>query len=85
MSVRRSVSFYSEGSRIAADLFLPADFEPDQKHPGIVLCSGFTGVRQLVLPEYAQAFAEVCLSDFRLPRIRRQRREQVAATAPRTG
>jgi uncharacterized protein len=58
MSVRRSVSFYSEGSRIAADLFLPADFEPDQKRPGIVLCHGFTGVRQLVLPEYAQAFAE---------------------------
>src|SRR5271155_4010986 len=58
MSVRRPVSFYSEGSRIAADLFLPADFEPGQKRPGIVLCHGFTGVRQLMLPEYAQRFAE---------------------------
>src|SRR5580704_1973130 len=57
MIQKRSVNFYSEGCRIAADLFLPADFEAGQKRPGIVLCHGFTGVRQLTLPDYAQVFA----------------------------
>jgi len=57
MIQKRSVHFYSEGSRIAADLFLPADFEAGQTRPGIVLCHGFTGVRQLMLPEYAEVFA----------------------------
>lgn len=58
MIQKRSVKFYSEGYRIAADLLLPADFEPGQKRPGIVLCHGFTGVRQLMLEEYAEVFAK---------------------------
>jgi uncharacterized protein len=58
MIQKRPVNFYSEGYRIAADLFLPSDFETGQKHPGVVLCHGFTGVRQLMLEDYAQVFAE---------------------------
>jgi uncharacterized protein len=57
MIQKRSVNFYSEGSRIAADLFLPSDFEPGEKRPGVVLCHGFTGVRQLMLEDYARVFA----------------------------
>jgi uncharacterized protein len=55
--MKRPSSFYSEESRIAADLFLPADFKPGQRRPGVVLCHGFTGVRQLMLEDYAQVFA----------------------------
>jgi fermentation-respiration switch protein FrsA (DUF1100 family) len=58
MIQKRPVNFYSEGYRIAADLFLPSDFETGQKRPGVVLCHGFTGVRQLMLEDYAQVFAE---------------------------
>jgi len=58
MTRKRTVNFYSEGSRIAADLFLPDDFDDGRKRPGIVLCHGFTGVRQLMLEDYARVFAE---------------------------
>lgn len=54
----RWITFYSEGSRIVGNLFLPPDLQPGERRPGIVLCHGFTGVRHLMLPEYAEAFAQ---------------------------
>lgn len=53
----RWVSFYSEGSRIVGNLFVPPDLRTGEKRPGIVLCHGFTGVRHLMLVEYATLFA----------------------------
>jgi len=58
MGEERWVSFFSEGARLIGNLFLPADLQPGEQRPGIVLCHGFTGVRQLTLPEYARRFAE---------------------------
>ena len=58
MGEERWVSFFSEGTRLIGNLFLPADLQPGEQRPGIVLCHGFTGVRQLTLPEYARRFAE---------------------------
>ncbi|MBI2877419.1 MAG: alpha/beta fold hydrolase [Candidatus Tectomicrobia bacterium] len=55
---KRVVYFYSEGSRLEGDLFLPADLRPGEKRPGIVVCHGFTGIRELILPEYARVFTE---------------------------
>ncbi len=52
------VHFYSEGSRLAAILYLPDAASESEKRPGIVLCHGFTGIKELILPQYAGAFAE---------------------------
>ena len=58
MIEERWISFFSEGSRLIGNLFLPAGMQPGEQRPGIVLCHGFTGVRQLMLPDYARRFAE---------------------------
>lgn len=55
---KRVVHFYSEGSRLEGDIFLPSDFRPGERRPGIVLCHGFTGIREIILPEYARVFTE---------------------------
>jgi uncharacterized protein len=49
----QAVSFYSEGTRLSGDLFQPDGLEPDEKRAGIVLCHGYTGVRNLYLPDTA--------------------------------
>ena len=51
------VLFYSEGVRLAGDLFLPPDFQVGQQRAGIVLCHGYTGVRNIYLPDYARVLA----------------------------
>ena len=48
------VSFYSEGVKLAGDLFLPDDLRPGEQRAGIVLCHGYTGVRALYLPDNAR-------------------------------
>jgi dipeptidyl aminopeptidase/acylaminoacyl peptidase len=51
----QAVSFYSEGIRLSGDLFQPDGLEPNEKRAGIVLCHGYTGVRNLYLPDTAKA------------------------------
>jgi uncharacterized protein len=51
----QAVSFYSEGIRLSGDLFQPDGCEPGEKRAGIVLCHGYTGVRNLYLPDTAKA------------------------------
>ena len=41
----KPVSFYSEGVKLAGDLFLPADVKQGDRRAGIVLCHGYTDVR----------------------------------------
>jgi len=55
----QSVNFYSEGVRLFGDLYLPADLASADKRPGIILCHGYTGVRNLYLPEIARRFNDV--------------------------
>ena len=50
----RPVTFYSEGVKLGGDLFLPDDLRPGEKRAGIVLCHGYTGVRNLYLPDIAR-------------------------------
>ena len=52
------VSLYSEGVRLSGDLFLPEDLRPGEKRAGIVLCHGYTGVRNLYLPDNARVLNE---------------------------
>lgn len=54
----KPVSFYSEGVKLAGDLFLPADVKRGDRRAGIVLCHGYTGVRSIYLPDNARVLAE---------------------------
>ena len=52
----RTVNFFSEGTKMEGDLFLPSDYKAGERRPAIVLCHGFTGVRSLILGDYAKVF-----------------------------
>ena len=52
----RIVHFYSEGMKLEADYFLPDDLAPGERRAGIVLCHGYSGVRTVILPDYAEYF-----------------------------
>jgi dipeptidyl aminopeptidase/acylaminoacyl peptidase len=54
----RVVHFYSEGSRLEGDYFVPTGLKSGERRPGIVLCHGYSGIRQAILPDYAKLFAE---------------------------
>jgi uncharacterized protein len=56
-TMSKPVTFYSEGVRLAGDLFLPADLKPGERRAGIVLCHGYTGVRTIYLPDNAGVLA----------------------------
>lgn len=52
----RNVRFFSEGAALAGILYCPAtQAEPG---PGIVLCQGYTGTKEMFLPILARAFCE---------------------------
>ena len=56
---QRIVHFFSEGSRIEADYFLPDHPGLDnQSLPGIVLCHGYSGMRFQLLPDFGRIFAD---------------------------
>jgi dipeptidyl aminopeptidase/acylaminoacyl peptidase len=54
----RSISFFSEGVRLVGDLFVPDNLEAGGRRAGIVLCHGYTGVRNLYLPDIARVLSE---------------------------
>jgi dipeptidyl aminopeptidase/acylaminoacyl peptidase len=39
------------------DLLLPSDFKGGERRPTVVLCHGFTGVRSMMIGDYAKVFA----------------------------
>ena len=53
--MKRPVTFYSEGLRLSGDVYLPDDLRPWESRAAILLCHGYTGVKDLYLPENAQA------------------------------
>lgn len=48
------VTFYSEGDVIVADLYTPDGLDKSRRHPAILQCQGFTGIRDMVQPEFAK-------------------------------
>lgn len=56
--MKRPVNFYSEGVRLVGDVYYPQDLRPGEKRAGIVLCHGYTGVKDLYLPDNAQRLNE---------------------------
>ena len=55
--MEQGVSFYSGGVRLAGDLYQPDDRGNGERRPGIVLCCGYTGVKNLYLDDMARRFA----------------------------
>lgn len=54
--MHHTINFFSEGSKIAAHLYLPQTISAPL--PAIVLCHGFAGVKELLLPAFARYFSE---------------------------
>jgi dipeptidyl aminopeptidase/acylaminoacyl peptidase len=55
---REDVAFYSEGCRLSGHLYLPDDTGDGTRKPTIVLAHGFTGIKELMLPDFARRFAD---------------------------
>ncbi len=53
--MKKPVSFYSEGIRLVGDVYAPDDLRTGERRAGIVLCHGYTGVKDLYLPDNARA------------------------------
>jgi fermentation-respiration switch protein FrsA (DUF1100 family) len=45
----QTLTYYSEGSVITADLFTPDDIAEGRRYPAVAICQGFTGIRSLPL------------------------------------
>lgn len=56
--MKTPVSFYSEGCRLVGDVYYPQDLRPGDKRAGVVLCHGYTGVKDLYLPDNARVLTE---------------------------
>jgi len=56
--VEESATFFSGGCKLAGDLYRPDNLAPDEPRPGIVLCCGYTGVKNLYLDDMARRLAE---------------------------
>jgi alpha-beta hydrolase superfamily lysophospholipase len=52
------VSFFSHGERLGGDLFLPPDAAAGgDRHPAVVVCHGFGGIKQFFVGDIAAALA----------------------------
>src|SRR5437867_6235096 len=56
--MKRPVTFYSEAVKLVGDVYYPDDLRPGEKRAGIVLCHGYTGVKDLYLPDNARVLNE---------------------------
>ncbi len=55
---KRSVTIFSDGTRMAGDLYLPKNRKPDEKFPAIVLCAGTGGTKGGTQARIAPLFAK---------------------------
>lgn len=55
---RQPIGFYSEGHKLDGDLYLPDGLSETDTRAGIVLCHGYTGVKDLYLPDNARVLVE---------------------------
>ena len=55
---KQPISFYSEGYHLDGDLYLPDGLAETDIRAGVVLCHGYTGVKDLYLPDNASVLCE---------------------------
>ncbi len=53
--MKRAVEFYSEGFKLRGDVFTPEGLAPGEQRAAVLLCHGYTGVKDLYLPDNAEA------------------------------
>lgn len=67
--MQRQITIFSEGTRLAADLFVPDDAGDGERRPAILLCHGWAGPKAHLSATYAPFFCKagfVCLTfDYR--------------------
>ena len=56
--MKKPVSFYSEEVRLVGDVYYPESLKPGERRAGIVLCHGYTGVKDIYLPDNARVLNE---------------------------
>jgi uncharacterized protein len=56
--VKTPVTFYSEGVRLDGDIHVPDGITRGTRRAAIVLCHGYTGVKDLYLPDNARVLTE---------------------------
>ena len=52
--MKRAVEFYSEGFKLCGDVYTPDGLAPGEQRAGVLLCHGYTGVKDLYLPDNAR-------------------------------
>lgn len=67
--MKKEVTIWREGTRMAGDLFVPDDLHEGEKRPAILLCHGWAGPKSHLGATYAPYFCKggfVCLTfDYR--------------------
>ncbi len=53
--MHEAISFFSEGYRLQGDVYIPDGLTSGEKRPGVLLCHGYTGLKDLYLPDTARA------------------------------
>ena len=56
--MKRAVEFYSEGFKLCGDVYTPDGLAPGEQRAGVLLCHGYTGVKDLYLPDNARVLNE---------------------------
>ena len=56
--MKRPVEFYSEGTKLCGDVYAPDALPVGEKRGAVLLCHGYTGVKDLYLPDNARALNE---------------------------
>src|SRR5262245_211394 len=56
--MKQPVTFYSEGCKLTGDLYLADGLSANERRAGVVLCHGYTGVKDLYLPDNARVLNE---------------------------
>jgi dienelactone hydrolase len=56
--MRKPVTIWSEGTRLAGDLFVPENADPNQKLPTVLLCHGWGGLKEHLSSTYAPWWAK---------------------------
>jgi len=54
--MRKDITFISKGLRCSGWLYVPDDLKTGAKAPAIVMATGFTGVKEAILPDFATQF-----------------------------
>ncbi len=56
--MKQPISFYSEGVRLVGDVYVPDGIGAGERRAGVVLCHGYTGVKDIYLPDNARVLNE---------------------------